>query len=136
MSDEPVFTPMRPAIPSRATGEDKPLAPAGAGLEEALRLQQAAQKGKPVPKKDAPTRKQKRAVRKLKRGLGKKAVKQAVKNPNRPLELKSQMHALLEGFRQLKGPEHEAFTNAVRAMQDLTKPGRKHVLEALARVYG
>lgn len=156
MSDEdPPFTPMHPAIPSRATGEAKPIVTPGTGLEAALSLQVSAAEPRKVGKSpllaapysgkrsakslDAalkPTRKEKRAVRKLKRGIAKKAVKQAAKNPNRPLELKSQMHALLEAYKSLHGAEHQAFTEAVLAMQDLSKPARKHVLEALGRVYG
>jgi|ERR1700722_1268477 len=58
------------------------------------------------------------------------------KNPNRPLEMKNQLAAVLAVVSDLKGAELTFFSEACKSLQDLTHAGRKRVIEALGRVYG
>lgn len=60
---------------------------------------------------------------------------QAPKNPNRPLELKTQLANVLALLPGMKKPEVEAFTAAMGQMQALSRSGRRRVLTALGQVY-
>lgn len=58
------------------------------------------------------------------------------KNPNRPLEMKNQLSAVLSMVGTLQKAELVFFSQAVPAMQALSRSGRKRVIAALQQVYG
>lgn len=58
------------------------------------------------------------------------------KNPNRPLEMKNQLSAVLSMVGTLQKQELVFFSQAVPAMQALSRAGRKRVIAALQQVYG
>lgn len=60
----------------------------------------------------------------------------ATKNPNRPLEMKNQLSAVLSMVGTLQKAELVFFSQAVPAMQALSRSGRKRVIAALQQVYG
>ena len=137
------FSAPRPAMPSRAT----------VTLAEEL---VGGHLIKPEPMFEAPTEKPKQRrkrkpgalsvaeIKKIKakrarvlraKAAPKQASRVQVKNPNRPLELKSQLEAVLMLTTVLKKPELEAFATIAGTMQKLSRGGRKNVIGALERVY-
>jgi hypothetical protein len=58
------------------------------------------------------------------------------KNPNRPLELKNRLDAVLTIFTELPKEEQRPFGEVMKSLDGLSRPGRKRVLDALAKVYG
>lgn len=58
------------------------------------------------------------------------------KNPNRPLEMKNQMSAMLEAVCTLQKAELMLFSRTMPSMQALSRAGRKQVIAALQQVYG
>ena len=123
------FSAPRPAMPS------KPL-PNTNGLSSAPTFdaptvipvkQRHKRKAKTLPAAEIKKIKAKRA-----RALRAKA---PAKNHNRPLELKSQLEAVLMLTSVLKKPELEAFASIAGTMQKLSRGSRKNVIGALERVY-
>ena len=57
------------------------------------------------------------------------------RNPNRPLELRNQMDAMLAVVDTLRRPELAAFKVAMQALAPLSRKARKAIVAALASVY-
>jgi hypothetical protein len=157
MSDEDAQVTIQPAIPSRAAHHQTP---------EALMANRPAFLDQPSPGTEKPKRKrrqsppkhsrQKIAPTKIKRIRANrrknvKKVKKAKrtpqplsktinqgrpKNPNRPLELKNQLHTVLMLVAGLPKNEVSTFTAAMGQLGNLSRSGRKRVLDALRQVYG
>lgn len=132
MSDDEMGA-MRPAIPSRATGELKPLP-----LPEMPPLD--THRGRRKAKRAAPKRKKakKPTFRQVTRQIAKRhPTKHPVlpKSPNRPLEAKKQLDAVLTVLDDLAKPELMVFTVTLKQLKGLSKPGRARVLHALQQVY-
>lgn len=123
---------MTPALPSRATGETKPLAPLPA-TEPARKA--SARKPRRLPAKEI-----KRINTNRRKNLKKSKVKKAVKpvaprNPNRPLEAKNRLHATLAAVAALSKQEGTAFAAMMSHLEDMAGPARRRVIEALGKVY-
>jgi hypothetical protein len=127
MSDEdaPYIPMMGPAIPSRATGELKPLEPLPEIPRRAPQLR--------LPK---PRVKPRKKVKKMARKPTTARRSAAPKNPNRPLELKNQIHALLDVVKHLEPTDLKVFASTMETLRALSKPARARVLGALNKVYG
>lgn len=155
---------MQPAIPSRAaTAPASPFAQPAfldnpspgtehAQREEKLRKRRVAsrtKKAKTLPaaeirkinakrkknlkKTAAPVRKKRKSTTDLARQY---AAPNKAKNPNRPLEMKNQLSAVLSMVGTLQKAELVFFSQAVPAMQALSRSGRRRVIAALQQVYG
>lgn len=122
-----------PSIPSRAT--PTPAAPSA----KPARKRKAKRKAK--PRLPAAEVRKKRQVARNRSKIAKQIAKQMavhtspVKNPNRPLETKNQLQAVLVMANVLKKPELVIFSDVVQQFQKLSRGGRKRVIAALAQVY-
>ena len=155
MDEDKIDVAIRPVLPSRATG-----APSGRdpilGLEPMLPPVDRSRKPRKKKSQALPPLEIERVLGDNKRNMKKAATtkrrrtgwarKSAIaavdrnikttKNPNRPLELKNQMLALLDVVKSLGKDELAAFADTTTIMRDMSKTGRKRVLDALANVYG
>jgi hypothetical protein len=86
------------------------------------------------PRNEAPSAPRKRAARKVKARKAKKRV-EAPKSPNRPLENKNKLHAVLALTAHLRRAEMVTFAAVVETMEGMSRGARRRVLEALGRVY-
>lgn len=59
----------------------------------------------------------------------------APKNPNRPLEMKNQLQAVIAMTGVLKKPELELFAKMVAALQSTPRNSRKKIIDGLQSVY-
>ncbi|MDE2471841.1 MAG: hypothetical protein KGL35_24735 [Bradyrhizobium sp.] len=125
-----------PAIPSRATGELKPLEPM---FDEPLpKRSRKPAKRKPVKKakrsrEGTPATKSWRKRHSVKLPSRKAAV---TKNPNRPLERKNQLNAVLAyAASGVPSAEIHTFAAIAATLDKMTKPARQRVLSALSVVY-
>lgn len=141
------------AIPSRAAQETpQPAAPVTptAPVQPAPQLAPAAATHvpgdtvKPPRRKRGPNKKKseklsaaeiKKITAKRKAALAKKRGPKAAKNPNRPLEMKNKLSAVLTLTRDLNKTELDVFTTSMDRLEHLTRSGRKRVLAALQQVY-
>ena len=63
------------------------------------------------------------------------AIDAPAKNPNRPLELRNTLDAVLHMTGTLKRPELVAFSSAMQSFRKLSKAGRRRVIASLGQVY-
>jgi hypothetical protein len=142
MTDERALGVMTPALPSRATGEAKPLTPLPTAGVDPATLPKVKKKRR-GPYKVAPGLKRKRRKKVMKknypkrltRGKGKLPPATMSIPPNRPLEAKNWLHALLLVVGTMSKAEVQAFTGAMTMLEDMAGPARKRVIEALGKVY-
>lgn len=127
MSDEDhtVFTPPRAAIPSRQGTAPLP-APM---FDEPVKRLAKLQRKHPLSKKRTARAKLTRVARKAR-------TPKPAKNPNRPLELKNQLSAVLRLTSTLTKAELAWFTVGLDMASKLSRSSRKRVLAAFAQVYG
>lgn len=131
------FTPAAPVLPSRATGEAKPLTPLPQAEEPRRRKPRAAPK-KAAPKRKAVAKPRSKTVpmtKKRVRAINRAAKAATPKNPNRPLEAKFRLHQVLDAVTKLSKPESSAFAAMMAQLENLAGPARKRVIGALAQVY-
>lgn len=122
MNDETALGAMTPALPSRATGESKPLTPAP---------------GAQLPKREI-ERLKRRRKRSLKRvNTVRRAVRTAVptKSANRPLEMKNRLTAVLGIVGAMSKQEGSVFIRMMQNLEGESRTARKNILAALLRVY-
>jgi hypothetical protein len=144
MTGERTLGAMTPALPSRATGEAKPLTPLPtAGVDPATLPKARKATVARGRKKSRATRLSAREIKRINKNRRKnlkkaKRVKAPVapKNPNRPLEAKNRLHAVMETVAGMAKPEVIALMNTMRFVESLAAPARKRVIEALGKVYG
>ncbi len=138
--DDKIDVAIRPVLPSRAQNSPRYGREPILGLEPLLA---------PVVRSRKPRRKKSeilspleigRIDRNRKKNMKKikaKAVRMhAAAKPNRPLELKNQLQAVLDICAKLSHEELGGFRTGMEVMLNLSRPGRKRVLDALAKVYG
>lgn len=151
MSDQSQFPKPVPAMPvaaaptNPAPSDSLPSrAQAGNGVSIATRApsREPTMRGKAKTVKAAPKRKVRavKTVSKKKPAKRRPAHKTApqpapAKNPNRPLEMKSQLQAVLAMSSVLSKPEMAIFATAMQGMQELSRNSRRRVIAALAQVY-
>lgn len=156
MTDETVH--IQPAIPSRAAQQPVPMfTDDPVRMEERIKPIRKAKKKKPVylaSRLSATEVRKINAKRKKNMKKAKKVVKRRAsiqgkggdrgeqtrrttspKNPNRPLEMKNQLSAVLSMVGTLQKSELVFFSQAVPAMQALSRSGRRRVIAALQQVY-
>lgn len=164
--DPPVTVAPRPAIPSRAAGEAAPSQPPPMFTDPGETAAAPKPKRSARPKKtteklsaaeihalNAKRRKALAKKQKVKRSRRKPAhdkhrmsptqqararydAAPAPRNPNRPLELKNQLVTIMSIANTLRKPAFAFFTQAIPALQRLTRSDRRKVIAALAQVYG
>jgi hypothetical protein len=128
--DPPTFGGFTPALPSRATGEAKPLTP----LPQTAAAPKKARKR--AVKKAPPKPRRKKRVAMTKKPL--KAFNQATKvpkSPNRPLEAKNRLHSVIKVVAGMSNSETAAFLAAMSLLEDMSGPARRKVIAALSQVY-
>lgn len=131
----PTFPPPRPAMPV-APGTPAPpnasggFAPAITQATTTTAPKRAKKRAKKRKVKTAPVKAKRKVVRR-ERVL----VPSTPKNPNRPLEAKNQLQAVLAALPLLKKPEQSIFTDMVATLGNLTRSGRQRILAGLSAVY-
>jgi hypothetical protein len=140
MSDERALGVMTPALPSRATGEAKPLTPLPtAGIDPATLPKAKKRRRGPYKKAGAlHAREIKRINKNRRKNLKKKkrvVAPPAAKNPNRPLEAKNRLYAVMEVVTGMGKHEAAVLMNTMKFMESMAGPARKRVIEALGKVY-
>jgi hypothetical protein len=142
--DKPVDVAIRPVLPSRA-GLEPPNVPAFLDQPSPGTEPKPRRRRLPLLPPDEIERINTNRKENMKKRKAKKYVPLAervshkparAKNPNRPLELKNRMLALVGAVGSLEAADLKSFTEAVVLLNDLPKPGRQRVLDALAKVYG
>jgi hypothetical protein len=149
--DAGTFTPPVAAIPSRAAQSpesvmaNRPLPPVKPAAPKARRkrAKKPAHK-RQTPPKHSLQRLAPAEIKKINRNRRKNVAKRAkikaapkpAKNPNRPLEMKNKLHAVLKIVASLNKQESACFANAMQVLEDMPRSGRKHVIAALGQVYG
>ncbi len=136
VDDDPPATlgSMTPALPSRATGEAKPLTP----LPQAVRPPRKRAEPKKPPKRVANPRRAKPAPKPKRNSPVKKRARRAPaapKNRNRPLEAKNRLHAVMTVVAGMSKMEVTTFMGAMSMLEDMSGPARRKVIEALGSVY-
>jgi hypothetical protein len=158
-TDRPADAAIRPVLPSRASQsaetfmEQRPAfldQPSPGTVLPALTKRTKPRRKKterlPAPEIKLITRNRKKAMKKVKTFValqGAPKRKRKVKlpsrkariNPNRPLELKNQLHAVIGAMVALEGGERASFASVLKLLEGHSKVGRKRVLDALAQVY-
>jgi len=162
-TDNPQFTPPRPAMPVRQPQTAAEL-PSSDALQQQPPPPMFEDPPQPPARKPRPPRKKpaKRAARIIrvvgatkdrntkpkgktvakKRSAKRKTTAAApatpavAKNPNRPLENKNKLHAVLALSSQLRKPELTKFVELMDALEKLNRGSRKRILSALLQVYG
>ncbi len=123
-------SPTLPPLPSRANAGipgvhealDKVLAPAKKSRKR------KAKKAKQLPAAE---------IKKLnaKRRKNQKQAAGTPANPNRPLEMKNKLNAVLELSSSLRKPQLVLFTELMQRLEGVPRGSRKRILEALGSVY-
>jgi hypothetical protein len=90
---------------------------------------------------DTTRRRVKRAVkagkkRKAKKVAPRRAAAAAPANPNRPLEAKNKLHAVLGLADKLRKPQLVVFAEIMDKLEATPRGSRKVIIDALVRVYG
>src|ERR1700722_13798352 len=143
MSEERTLGTMTPALPSRATGEAKPLTPLPtAGVDHAT-LPKARKASVAIGRKKSrparlPAREIKRINKNRRKNLKKKkrvVVPPAPKNPNRPLEAKNRLRSVMRLVADISKPEMQAFMGAMSVLEDLSRGARLKVIGSLGQAY-
>lgn len=155
MSDEdarPMGT-MTPALPSRATGETKPLTPLPDEVDRAMSLptrpapvpetpRRARRKTTRTARERLPAREIKRINRNRRKNLKKSrkptrraAAPAPAKSPNRPLEAKNRLHRVMAAVASMAKPETQAFLAMMQHLEDMSRSQRQRVITALQTVY-
>lgn len=127
---------MRPALPSRATGEEKPLTPLPETEEAPRRRRQKRTERLPAPEIKRINQNRKKNMRNNAKRVPRSKTVLKEKAPNRPLELKNRLHTVLAAVKSMTHAEEiTAFAELMAHLEGMSAPARRRVIAALEQVY-